>query len=239
MKQNIIYSLAEKVHSNTLLRFFFLKPFRLYKQYMAYRKRIIFHKNGKRILEKFNKALNDLGCNYWLEFGTLIGAVREHGFIKHDDDIDVGMFLKDRPANFKEYMAEKGFNRIHQIIVDDGSEGLEETYESEGVYIDIFYFNQIEHSKEIYCYDFITDPNKVYRDSLKEYGGFWARKIIFPFDGFKNYEFSGVKTIIPLNFDEHLKAHYGNYMQPDSNWCNEKASNSVLIKDKIGKLIDD
>ena len=35
------------------------------------------------VLTLFYEALKDIDCLCWLDFGTLIGAVRENGFIAH------------------------------------------------------------------------------------------------------------------------------------------------------------
>lgn len=38
------------------------------------------------------------GIPMFLNFGTLLGALREKDFIPHDDDVDVGVFARDRDA---------------------------------------------------------------------------------------------------------------------------------------------
>ena len=74
------------------------------------------------ILKKFDEVCKKHQLPYFAEYGTLLGAVRHHGFIPWDDDIDIVMFRDDyarfqkiAPQEFKEpYFYQDSYND-HQI----------------------------------------------------------------------------------------------------------------------------
>ena len=59
------------------------------------------------MLVKLDKVCHDHGLRYYLAYGTCIGAVREHGFISWDHDVDVLMPIEDA-RKLSEYQNEFG-----------------------------------------------------------------------------------------------------------------------------------
>ena len=47
------------------------------------------------LLSFVNKICKKHGLKWWLDFGTLLGAIRHENFIPWDDDIDIGIMRKD------------------------------------------------------------------------------------------------------------------------------------------------
>lgn len=58
------------------------------------------HESAKYLLITLKKVLEEHGITIIPMFGTLLGAIREHDFIKNDTDIDVVIYAKDKDAIF-------------------------------------------------------------------------------------------------------------------------------------------
>lgn len=48
-----------------------------------------------KLLEAFDSLCNEHHIRYWINYGTLLGAVRHQGFIPWDDDVDLGILRDD------------------------------------------------------------------------------------------------------------------------------------------------
>ncbi len=50
---------------------------------------------GGELLRIVCRTLEENGLKYWLDYGTLLGAVRHKGYIPWDDDLDIAMMRKE------------------------------------------------------------------------------------------------------------------------------------------------
>jgi len=229
MKNNIKNKLKIFIKTNRVIKPIYkltLKP-RIKKQ------TYLFEKYGVELLEKFQNEMDSINVTFWLEFGTLLGAYREKDFIENDRDIDVGLFLSNDRKRIYKTLTSAGFKLIHEIEIEDGKYGLEQTYSYKGVNIDLFYFTQIEN--KIFCHVFKEDNNKTWEETILDKGGVIPQEHIFPFEDFKTISFKGMIFNVPSNIEEHLKANYGeNFMIKDSTWSYTRANCIEILNDKIG-----
>lgn len=103
------------------------------------------------LLDKFDKLCKKHNLTYWLDFGTMLGAVRHQGFIPWDDDLDVGMMIGDYKKLLEIDSSEllefgmtspEGFTGVFKKLV------LKELTEDTIMGIDIFpyYYEGIDHN---------------------------------------------------------------------------------------------
>lgn len=98
-----------------------------------------------RILQKCDAEflkIFDIVCKrhkitYWLDYGTLLGAVRHKGFIPWDDDMDLGICR----ADFDRFIKEVGpdFEKLNiDVTIESRRIGLGYRHRETGIWIDLF-----------------------------------------------------------------------------------------------------
>jgi len=209
--------------------------------------RFIHQKNKDAMIDLFklvDKVLRKHKIAYYLDFGTLIGAVRDNGFIPWDDDMDISL------------VHEKDFHKLPQVV-------------KEIKRIRFFTFANtytFKHSQEVYNASeemyvtpkqlLFTDPKNIQIAIIKNYKKwrpglgnavidifckykynselYWMAfgkeyKMAYrPLeDGFKEISFYGVKCLIPIAYDKYLSGHYGEWKTPNETW-DQKDSNAMI-----------
>ena len=108
----------------------------------------------KRFLAALNaakNALDEAGIPFHLHSGTALGAHREKKFIKHDEDIDLGVFVEDWNRNLISKMKKWGFESKYANDKHFGTikKGKEYTFfYKNGVPLDIFLVYSGKHDNK-------------------------------------------------------------------------------------------
>ena len=196
-----------------------------------------FQRNGLKVLESFDSMMTENGFKYSLAFGTLLGAVRENGFIKHDADIDVFMWIEEYSPKFVDCIQKYGFTLTHTFSVENDKYGKEDTIMLDGVQIDIFYiYPPIDGRTLSYCCDFIIHPDCLSGEhSVRKHGGLLPRRFEIPMScDVIRVPFESLNLPILSNAHEFLINRYGpDYMIPNPNWSSGINPNIIPWQDKI------
>jgi len=161
---------------------------------------------GYDCLKKIDISFFEHNLPYFVDYGTLLGAVREHGFILHDDDIDITIPV-GAPAWNKYFavlssMPEMTFK---WAFVYHGKVRCL-TYEHHGIYVD-FAFNYLENDCKI-AYLFFENPvgSKLRWRTLR-----LVRRYD---DGVIKLPSGGIVVCAPRAYERVLTDQYGDWKKP-------------------------
>ncbi len=195
--------------------------------YSSYLKRIeknrrkLFLDYGAGVLKEFDSLMTSNGYSYSVFFGTLLGAVREKGFIRHDLDIDVCVWMKDIDVEaFHQLLEENGFKWQRTFLIDGGKRGREETFSKNGVDIDIFYICSDEVCDSYVCCFKRVEGCTTLEQSMERYGYVATRRLDMPVNSdVVRLPFGNIEVNAISNAREFLSVCYGaDYMTPDAGY---------------------
>ncbi len=222
---DIIKSVAAHVSQNKTLRSILQKPYDLiYYKPQQRRYNAYFAAHKLEVLSEFAQCMDLHNRPYVLFAGTMLGAIREHGFIKHDHDIDTGMWIDDFNQNVVDELAEAGFRVLHSFSIDNDRLGKELTFEHlrTGIHIDIFFFYPPYKESPYFC-DFVHEEGMKVHERL-------PRRIELPFvKERRKVPFETTEFYVPGNVEELCALRYGpDYMVPNPKWDWQRAKDSTV-----------
>ena len=174
-------------------------------------------KVGVETLREADVACEEVNVVMFPVFGTLLGAIRDKGFISYDYDLDIGVAPNVKPEMIHETMKKHGFALAKQMFIPTiGNAVTEETYYRKNVGIDVFYYFEDGEDWYAYC------PRKHEYKDWKEANvtdGFPVARSYVPKSEFEKIDFLGIQINVPVKAHEWLRDIYSDsYMTPIKNW---------------------
>lgn len=181
---------------------------------LHYRCRIL-QRYGYEALAKITEVYRKTGVSCYADFGTLLGIIRDGGFIKHDDDMDFTILPPhDNVRVFYRELVSRGFVFERYIVMDGTLKEFSMRYKE----ISIDFFLQV-YSKDGAYMEYIDEKN----------GDYWTRYKYAKPARLSERRVHGVSAIVPENFDEVLTSEYGMWNQGIKDWNSNMVS--TLEKD--------
>lgn len=172
-------------------------------------------KNGVIALELLDNVadvFDKFGVRYWLDFGTLLGIVREDRILPWDTDMDISVMEEDQDKVASLVLPElkrRGYRTYTRVYKQDDEvlpQGRVRAFRARNNrlgflrgYVKIDIFVMYEKDNFLYWYE-LGAKHKVPANTLQQ---------------FDTIKFNGREYTKPKDHDAHLTYHYGDWRTPN------------------------
>ena len=194
-------------------------------------KYILNGKNGiiaLKMITDVTDIMDKHGVKYWLDFGTLLGIVRENRILPWDDDMDISIFPEDIEIMQTKVLPDiKSLNyRTYTRKFEEPEEPLKKgnirsfkirnnrLFFLRG-YVKLDIFIMYPHQENVYWYE-LGAPHCL------------PQKLIEEFD---TIDFNGKSFRVPKDYDKYLTYHYGDWRVPNKDY-NSSVDNGRTLANK-------
>ena len=183
--------------------------------------------NGTACIFEIDRILSNANCVFFVDFGTLLGFIRDGKPLSWDYDIDYGICLSEsfNWDDLRQIMNSHGFRLIKQFSYH--SVVTEQTYRRNNIFVDFFsHFTEGDYS-----YYYIYYPEKDYQYEDKNHLHTRMTKTVRISDS-RHYDVKGGSIHVPIEYESYLADVYGDdWKIPNPNWTPGLRPNITKLKD--------
>ena len=191
-------------------------------------------KNGYNVICEIDQAMQKNQIECFIDFGTLLGIVREGQILSHDIDIDFGVLNADamKKRKINRVLKEMGYLRTERHEYENDIK--EESYQKGNNKVDFFYYEKDKQG--VFCYVFCRIDGHNYKSLNEISAGVYRynmdikleRKII-----------NGKKYTIPSNPEKLLSMKYGKTWKTPNKYWHYWYDANVEVQDKTALWIEE
>ena len=191
---------------------------RWYRRYSVPRARKRLHTYGYDVLRTVDDVATRHNVPYFASYGTLLGFVRDGGFIAHDEDIDFGVLAGQMtPVQLLDIFLkqETGFEFVRALEFKNRI--TEVTIRHKRIIVDFFFYER--DGDRTFVASYYWEPTRDYPSAREN-----SVRLIYQatVTQLTRLTIHGVDVSVPVNSEELLVSQYGpNWRIPDPNWNNE------------------
>jgi|GEM_PF-1800655 len=200
---------------------------RMYRLYSVPKRRQRLQKYGYEALDYLFEIAQKENVGLFLSFGTLLGSIREKGFIPHDDDIDLGVL--PCPSIDATELAKVLVNKYRLKFCHAYSyrgEVTEICVEYRGIPIDFFFYSS--DMQRMWCYGYMWHPDADYSDNRQNHVRMVYQAMV---ERVVPIVVNGHRYMAPENAEEFIESIYGaNWKCPDPVYNSDNQRGNVNLE---------